>query len=119
MEKNNCHFCQHPLAGRKDKKFCDDHCRSAFNNQVNSSRGIQMKKVNAILRKNRTILENLFAAQTETETTLVKRKFQELGFVFNFHTHIEELEEGKTCYFCYEYGYIPLNNSKLAVIKLN
>jgi hypothetical protein len=31
-ETKTCLFCEKPVKGRSDKKFCDDYCRAAYNN---------------------------------------------------------------------------------------
>lgn len=118
MEKKQCQFCQQILIGRNDKKFCDDHCRSAFNNKLNSCDHRQMKNVNAVLKRNRKILAELYQAEKRGANTIFERKIQELGFVFNFHTHTETLEGGITCICCYEYGYVANTKGELAVIKV-
>lgn len=118
MEKKRCQFCQQFIVGRNDKKFCDDHCRSAFNNKLNSFEYRQMKNVNAVLKRNRKILAELYETKNKEATTIFERKIQELGFVFNFHTHIETLEGGITCICCYDYGYVANNKGELAVIKM-
>ena len=39
-----CTLCSKTLKGRSDKKFCDDYCRSAYNNErkgaVNNLSGV-------------------------------------------------------------------------------
>jgi hypothetical protein len=77
-----------------------------------------MRNINAVLKRNRKILAELYQEKSRTKPTLMEKKIQELGFVFNFHTHIETLEDGLTCICCYEYGYIPNNAGILAVIKV-
>lgn len=77
-----------------------------------------MKCVNAVLKKNRKILESLYFEKKSASKTIFERKIQELGFVLNFHTHIEHLDDGETCICCYDYGYILNNKGVLAVIKV-
>ncbi len=119
METKTCLCCQQNLLGRTDKKFCDDYCRSTFNNQSNSGINKQLRLINAVLKKNRKILEALYNENKERQKTIIERKIQELGFVFNFHTHIEQFENGQTCYCCYEYGYYPIKQGELTIIKVN
>lgn len=58
MERE-CLDCGTILRGRSDKKFCDDQCRSHYNNQIKAGMQSAMKPVNAILRKNHAILSRL------------------------------------------------------------
>ncbi|OYU94846.1 MAG: hypothetical protein CFE21_14245 [Bacteroidetes bacterium B1(2017)] len=118
MEKKCCGFCHQSIVGRPDKKFCDDQCRSAFNNKTNSALNSKMRHINGVLKKNRNILERLYIEKNRARKHIYERKIQELGFIFNFYTHTEELEDGKICYYCYDYGYIPIKQGELAVIKV-
>ncbi len=106
MEKH-CQYCDAPIKGRADKKFCDDSCRNAFNNQQNSDTTNLMRNVNNILRKNRRILADL---NPEGKTKATKAKLIEKGYNFQYHTHTLATKAGATYTFCYEYGYLPLDN---------
>jgi hypothetical protein len=45
--------------GRADKKFCDDYCRTNYNNQLKSCENNYVRNINNALGKNRRILEEL------------------------------------------------------------
>lgn len=66
-----------------------------------------MRQVNNILRKNRRILAEL---NPNDKTTVSKEKLSNLGFNFNYHTHLYTTQKGSTYRFVYEYGYLPLEN---------
>jgi hypothetical protein len=102
-----CYECGTEIKGRVDKKFCDDSCRSAFNNKINNENNALVKKVNKILRKNRTIL---FALNPDGKAKTNKSHLMRAGFNFEYFTHTYTTKEGKTYYFCYEQGYLPLEN---------
>ncbi len=114
MERQ-CIDCGESLNGRADKKFCSDQCRNSHNNRLNSDDNNFMRNVNNILRRNRRILADLTPA-TEGKATLPKDKVSELGFHFGYHTHMHITRKGTTYYFCYEYGYLPHNNSDFVTI---
>lgn len=104
-EPKTCLHCGAPLKGRTDKKFCDDQCRNAFNNQLNSDSNNYVRNVNNILRRNRRILEELNITGKEK---VHKNKLAERGFNFNYFTNTLVTQAGKTYFFCYEHGYLPL-----------
>lgn len=112
-----CLTCETMLRGRIDKKFCDDYCRSAYNNrQYQENRGLSLiRKVNNVLRKNRRILEEMEPEGAETFTVLRSRLVKK-GFNFKYLTCIQ-VREGSLYHFCYEYGYIPLDKEHYQVIK--
>jgi predicted nucleic acid-binding Zn ribbon protein/YHS domain-containing protein len=115
-EARACLVCKKPLKGRSDKKFCDDHCRNTYNNELKSGRHMYIRQVNTILKKNRRILEHLLPAN-KTSYKTKKEKLQRLGFHLNFYTHTDTSKKGNTYYFCYDYGYTPLEDNWYQIIK--
>jgi predicted nucleic acid-binding Zn ribbon protein len=111
-----CLSCGKPLRGRVDKKFCDDYCRTQFNNQLKAEDSALVKKVNAILRHNRRLLEKQIPAGEEMGKC-PKQKLAEAGFNFQYHTHQYTNKKGNVYFFCYEYGYLPLEGDWLLVVK--
>lgn len=119
MKTKFCLQCGQPLKGRIDKKFCDDHCRSAHNNRTYREMNFKLGHVNRVLKRNRHILEQLHETLSGQNAAISREKVQELGFVFNFHTHTETLDGGNTLYCCYDYGYIPVDERVLKLVRRN
>lgn len=114
MEEKKCLECGKTVHGRRDKKFCDDQCRNAYNNRQNADSNNYVRNVHNILRKNRRILEEL---NPHGKSKSTKAKMLEKGFDFTYHTSTYTTKAGATYYFCYEYGYLPLENDQLALVK--
>ncbi len=117
-EDKTCLLCGKILKGRSDKKFCDDYCRAAFNNELKSVANNYIRNVNNALGKNRRILESLLPAGEQTAKAS-RDKLAEKGFLFKYHTHQYNARNGNTYFYCYEYGYLPLENNRLLVVKRN
>ncbi|MCB9188149.1 MAG: hypothetical protein H6599_02595 [Flavobacteriales bacterium] len=113
-EKKKCLSCGEELFGRVDKKFCNDNCRSSYNNLKNKMSDEYFRKVNSILRKNRRILEE-FNPNEKSKTT--KEKLLLNGFNFYFYTNMYRTKQGKTYYFVYEHGYLELDNEEYALVR--
>jgi hypothetical protein len=111
-----CLNCDRPLKGRADKKFCDDACRNNYNNQLKSIINNQVRNINNTLGKNRRVLESLLPEQEETAKAK-KEKLIRLGFQFRYVTHLYTTKNGKTYYFCYDYGYLPLDNDWYLIVR--
>ena len=111
-----CPVCGDPFTGRIDKKFCSDQCRTEFNNRNNKDVTNYMRNTNAILRKNRKILEIL---NPQGKTKIPRKKLIEKGFDFRHFTSIYKTRTGNTYYFCYEQGYLPLEDDFFALVKKN
>jgi hypothetical protein len=115
-EEKRCLACDKPLKGRSDKKFCDDYCRSAYNNELKSAINNQMRNINNALGKNRRILEELLPENEETAKT-TKEKLLQKGFLFKYVTHLYTTKSGKIYHYCYDYGYLPLDNDWFLIVR--
>lgn len=114
MEKRLCPECGEPITGRVDKKFCSDLCRNAFNNKVNSDSTNYVRNINNILRKNRRILEDLLQGD---KITLPRQKLIDKGFNFKYITNQSLTKNNHTYFFCYEFGFLPLENDLILIVK--
>lgn len=110
-----CLECAKPLKGRVDKKFCDDYCRNSYNNKQQSENNIYVRQVNIVLKKNRKILEELLGAEGMIKQP--KARLTDKGFQFRYHTHQYSNKKGDIYYFCYEYGFLPLESEWYLIVK--
>ena len=114
--KNTCLHCGEKLIGRADKKFCDQYCRNNYNNQSRTGKNTYIRSVNSTLRKNRRILEDLIS----NKRNAIKCDREELllrGFQFKYLTHTYTNRKGDVYYYCYDFGYLPLENDKFLIVK--
>lgn len=115
-ETKNCLTCGSELHGRSDKKFCDDQCRTTYNNR-NKTEGERVKYINAVLRKNRRILETfLLPANGKNTINIPVQKLTGTGFNYAYQTHTLNTKNGNYI-FCYEYGYRMLDAAMVMVVK--
>lgn len=112
-DKRTCPECGDPVYGRTDKKFCSDQCRNSYNNKNTGYSNGYIRKINAVLKKNRRILSEL-NPNGKTKTHL--NKLQAKGFDFNYYTNTYTTKAGTTYYFCYEHGYLPLEDNFYALV---
>jgi len=73
-----------------------------------------VRNINNALRKNRRILEETLTGE---KTTVNRRKLSDKGFNFNFYTHQLTTKNKHTYIFCYEFGYFPLENDFILIVK--
>lgn len=115
--KTACIYCKKPVIGRSDKKYCNDHCRSEYNNRkkrtVNPDCSIN--RINSILIQNRLVLSRI----TGNHKTLRVSNEQLIteGFHFNFYTHTVKGNE-QLKYFCYDIGYVRTDGNEVIIYKL-
>lgn len=114
MEERVCLECGEKIHGRVNKKFCSDQCRNTYNNRSKQSVNSYVRKVNQKLRKNRRILDEM-NPNGKSKTT--KEKLLAKGFDFQFFTNKYQTKEGRVYYYCYENGYLELDNDWYALVK--
>lgn len=113
-ESKECIECGREFFGRSDKKFCSDGCRSAYNNKLTGGSEKYIRKVNRVLKKNRTIMQKL---NPDGKTTTHRDQLLKAGFDFDFHTNTYTTKEGRQYFFCYEYGYLPLEKEFILLVR--
>jgi len=124
-----CLECNEPLGpGREDRKFCNDLCRTAFNNKKRKEplpvpayvhRGTDWRpdfyqKINSIISHNRDILEHLCEAGFRD---LHKHDLEGYGFNLKyFSSEYHDPEHDELYRFCYDHGYHIYNEKKVHII---
>lgn len=113
-----CLHCRQPIkAGRSDKKFCDTGCKDAYYNAAKSQEHREVKKIDAVLKKNRRILKRIFNPQ-KGESLVRYDQLVKSGFDFTFYTHhVITKTRSNEFIFCYDYGYRELGNGFVKVVK--
>lgn len=120
MNKKNekvCQECGEPIQGRADKIFCCDQCRNNYNNRLNSDANNYVRNINNILRKNRRILAELNPKSDKAKVHKEKLLLQ--GFNFNYFTHIYNTQNGNKYVFCYDQGYLQLEEAGYYLLVTN
>ena len=113
-EKRICLHCGDELRGRSDQKYCSDACRNAYHNTSQNDAAKFMRGINKTLRKNRSVLENLCPFDKAKSNS---EQLSASGFNFNYHTNIYTTKKGQVYTFCYNYGYLRLNENDIIIVK--
>jgi hypothetical protein len=92
--------------------------RAAYNNDLRSVSNNYIRNVNNSLGKNRRILES-FLPGGEQMAKANREKLLQFGFQFKYLTHTYANQKGNVYHFCYEYGYLPLENNWFLIVKRN
>lgn len=111
-----CLSCSKPVKGRTDKKYCDDYCRNNYNNQLKAASNNLVRNIQHALGKNRRILEAILPPKEEMAKVSKEKLLQE-GFQFKYLTHLETNKKGTTYHFCYDHGYLPLENDAYLIVR--
>lgn len=102
--REKCLQCGSLLKGRTDKKYCDLHCKSAYQYQIAKNGPDRFyNKVDNQLKLNRKLLKeyNKAGKAIVRSKILIRR-----GFDPNFSTHYWKNQKGDVYLFVYEYGFL-------------
>ncbi len=111
MKSRYCISCGASIAGRADKKFCNDTCKSAYH-YIQNSEGVDSlyKHIDKQLKTNRRILREFNKAG---KATVRKKVIIDEGFNPKYFTHYWKNKKGDVYLFCYEYGFLKkIENQK-------
>lgn len=112
-EKHICLYCEEEIKGRSDKRFCNANCKSAYHNQNPNSNEAFIRGINSQIRKNRSALRT---ACPLGKATVRKEFLLKLGMDFKYLTHIWKSPRGNSYNFCYDYGYMQIDDPKKVLI---
>lgn len=112
--KRVCESCGDPITGRSDKRYCSDYCRNTAHNAVNRDGSNYMRKVNNILRRNRRILARF---NPTGKAKVLGTVLMEEGFNFAYYTNVYETKKGMRYFFCYDQGYLKLEDGWYALVE--
>ena len=113
--KRICPICETEFDGRIDKKFCCDQCRNTYNNKAYQEENAYSRQINGIIRNNRTVLNDLY--KKNAGRRISKDKFIAAGFNFDYLSNFYKTKTGKIYYFCYDFGYIFLEDNFISIVK--
>ena len=114
-EQKKCLACSKSILGRADKKFCNDYCRNAYNNQLKASDQTIIRQVNSFLLRNRRILAHVLGEEKMVKVT--REQLVLHGYNFKFSTHSYRNKNDNVYFFCYEYGYLALEGNWFLIVK--
>jgi len=104
----NCLYCGEKLQGRSDKKYCDHHCKSAYQYQERKTKESRFFKIDRQLKRNRSILK---AYNKSGKSFVRKEELLKAGFSPNYFTHFWKNQMGTVYLFCYEYGFMETTDN--------
>jgi len=104
-----CLACNEPFEGRVDKIYCSNYCKTNYHYQKNKSKDPStFVKIDSQLKQNRRLLKHFNQAG---KSTIRKEKLIEAGFNPKFFTHYWKNQKGQVYLFCYDVGFLELNEN--------
>ena len=104
FDLRNCLECGKELKGRRGKKYCDVHCKTAYHNRRKSAGEYTINDINRVSRRNRSILKTL---SPEGRSIVRKEVLDQLGYDYRFFNGIHKTTTG-LYYLVYDYAFSPI-----------
>ena len=109
--QHECLYCKKELVGRTDKKYCNLHCKSAYQYQKAKDQPERFyNKVDNQLKLNRKLLKKYNKGGKVTVRASV---LNEKGFDANFFTHFWKNQKSDVYLFVYEYGFLKIKENNI------
>ena len=102
-----CKVCKIPISGRSDKVFCSLKCKNEYHLELKKSIPIEIKEVDKILFRNRSILYELLGTR-KTQRKMKLIDLESKGFNFYYHTHITK-SKNQDVFWCYDKGWTEVS----------
>ncbi len=108
--QKECLYCKSVLVGRTDKKYCDTHCKSAYQYQKEKEEPDRFYNIvdNCLKRNRRILKQHNKAGKAVVRATIL----YELGFNPKFFTHYWKNQKGDVYLFVYEYGFLKKTENR-------
>lgn len=107
---NKCPVCENEIKGRLGKIFCSSKCKSIDQYEKRQVEDAFFIKVDKQLKVNRKILKKY---NRSGFTTLRKEQLVKEGFDSNYFTHYWKNNKGQVYLFCYDYGFLEVEQNEL------
>ncbi|MEP0986763.1 hypothetical protein [Ekhidna sp.] len=101
---SECMNCHKPLAGRRDKKFCDNQCKAEYHNKNKTYGELYISSTQSKVRHNRRILKTL---SPEGKATVRKEILDQMGYDYRYFSGIFKTK-ANLYYLVYDYAFSPI-----------
>ncbi len=118
IQKKICLSCKNEfLPGKRDKKYCNNSCRSSYHNKKNNIDSASYKFITRLLKNDFLILIKLLEGKNFLE--IAAKKLIELGFSFKVHTHFEQVGNEKKMYIALsDFYYVKTENKTYKIFRI-
>ena len=116
MQKSTCILCGKPIVGRTDKKYCSTFCKNTYNYNKRSKTKSATQVIDAILHKNREILDVIMGPNRK-KMKIEKRELIQMGFQSEYLTGFYYNSQGKMYRYVYDFAWMEFTGSIVMIVK--
>lgn len=110
-----CEYCEKPIQGRSDKRFCSTACKNTHHFVQRRGTRNEVKEVDGYLHRNREILATLMGESKKEmfdRVVLTRAKFR-----WEFMTGLYKNKQGKWYHLVYDFAWMEFTDQQIMVIR--
>ncbi len=111
-----CKICSAVIVGRNDKIFCSVKCKNYYHINLRKVTAIEVKDIDAILHRNRSILLEILG-KWKIQHTTDRVSLEKKNFKFKYHTHLQINSKGKTYYYVYDFAWMEFSTDEILIVR--
>ena len=111
-----CKMCKKPIIGRSDKIFCSVHCKTEYHHKLRRVTAIEVRDINKILARNRSILLELMG-KNAVQKKINRLELDRKKFNYKYHTHTYKNNRGKFYYYVYDFSWMEFSDNEILIIR--
>ena len=116
--KRKCIMCKSFFRGRSDKKFCTITCKSTYHKKLSAHTHRATKKVDKILHRNRSILQELMGKKVDV-LQISREVLDAKKFSYDHITGYHKNSMNKVVHYVYDFSWVIFSDKNLLVKRLN
>ncbi len=114
--QRKCRICKKSIKGRSDKIFCSVKCKSEYHHKLRKVTAIEVREINKILSRNRSILLELMGKNT-VQKKINRLELDRKKFNYKYHTHTYNKE--KLYHYVYDFSWMEFSDNEILILRLN
>jgi len=116
--KKICIVCKEEMYGREDKRFCSSACKNKYHKMMRQQNTAHIVlKIDSILHRNRTILQELFTNTKSQKLILPRIILKKKGFDFEHFTGTYTNSKNKLYHYIYDFAWMEFSNQEVMLVR--
>lgn len=116
-ERRKCRLCKKPLAGRADKIYCSNTCKSNYHLKLRKVTGDAAHRIDTILHRNRSILLEIMG-KNSVQKKVGRAMLDSKKFHFTYITHYHLNSQNKMVHYVYDFSYVLFSDQEVLIRRV-
>jgi len=114
--QQKCKMCKKIFVGRSDKIFCSVKCKSTYHQKLRQVTAIEVRVINKILARNRSILLELMG-KNAVQKKIKRLELDRKKFNYKYITHYYVNSKSKTYNYVYDFAWMEFSDNEILIIR--